>query len=147
MPITRCRIRYWETLLRGAGVPISTSGSRSGFSPTVARGTARFCGRFRRSPMRKFAFASARRASSIRKESGCVAEHDSLPWTRPGHFGAASSGVVIAEATIAAAWNVQGNAEVAAFADAVHREFDVALPVAPNTIAKSDTLTAVWLGP
>ena len=76
-----------------------------------------------------------------------MAEHDSLPWTRPGHFGAASSGVVIAEATIAAAWNVQGNAQVAAFADAVHREFDVALPVAPNTIAKSDTLTAVWLGP
>ena len=76
-----------------------------------------------------------------------MVEHDSLPWTRPGRFGAASSGIVIAEATIAAAWNLQGNAEHAAFADATRLQFDVALPIVPNTIATTDTLTALWLGP
>ena len=76
-----------------------------------------------------------------------MAEHDSLPWTRPGHFGAAFSGVVLAEATIAAAWNLHGNVTNATFADEVRHQFDVALPARPNTIAKTDTLTALWLGP
>ena len=76
-----------------------------------------------------------------------MAEHDGLPWTRPGHFGAASSGVVIAGATITAAWNLQGSAAHSAFADAARHQFDVALPIAPNTIAKTDTLITLWLGP
>jgi sarcosine oxidase subunit gamma len=77
-----------------------------------------------------------------------VAERDTTPaWTRPGHSGAASSGVVLAEATIATAWNLQGDAEHVAFADAVRRQFEVALPIAPNTIAKTDALRALWLGP
>jgi sarcosine oxidase subunit gamma len=76
-----------------------------------------------------------------------VAEHESLPWIRPGRFGAAPSGVVLAEATIAAVWNLQGNVERAAFAEAARRQFEVALPIAPNTIVKTDTLTALWAGP
>lgn len=68
-------------------------------------------------------------------------------WTRPGHYGAAESGVAFAEATIAAAWNVQGDPTRASFVDAVPRLFGVALPLAPNTITTSDALTAVWLGP
>src|SRR5262249_40606986 len=88
------------------------------------------------------------RASSIPKESGSVAERDTTPaWTRPGRFGAAASGVVLAEATIAAAWNVQGNAAHAGFLDAVQRQLGVALPITSNTMAKADMLTALWLGP
>ena len=76
-----------------------------------------------------------------------MAEHDYMPWTRPGRLGAAFSGVVLAEATIAAAWNVQGNAAHAPVLDAVQRQLGVTLPIAPNTIAKTDALTALWLGP
>jgi len=77
-----------------------------------------------------------------------VAERDDMPgWTRPGHYGATESGVILTEATIVAAWNVQGLPTHASFADAVPRLFGVALPLAPNTIATSDALSAVWLGP
>jgi sarcosine oxidase subunit gamma len=54
---------------------------------------------------------------------------------------------VLAEAAIAAAWNLQGDATNAAFADAARNQFEIALPVVPNTIAKTDALTALWLGP
>ena len=67
--------------------------------------------------------------------------------TRPGHHGAAESGVAIAEATIAAAWNVQGDPAHAPFIAAAQRVFGVALPIAPNTFATSAELTALWLGP
>jgi sarcosine oxidase, subunit gamma len=77
-----------------------------------------------------------------------VAERDDMPgWTRPGHYGAAESGVILSEATIVAAWNVQGQPTRASFVDAVARLFGVVLPLAPNTIARVDALSAVWLGP
>ena len=66
---------------------------------------------------------------------------------RPGHYGAAGAGVVLAEATIASAWNVQGDPARSAFVGAARRLFDVALPLAPNTTARIDTVTALWLGP
>ena len=65
----------------------------------------------------------------------------------PGHYGAAGTGVTFAEATIASAWNVQGRAERRPFLDEAQMRFGVSLPVDPNTIAKSDTVTALWLGP
>src|SRR4030095_12784305 len=87
-------------------------------------------------------------SSSIRTGSDCVSERDATPdWTQRGHYGAAESGVTFAEATIAAAWNVQGQPTRASFVDALRRLFGVALPLAPNTIATSDALTAVWLAP
>ena len=55
--------------------------------------------------------------------------------------------VTLAEATIAAAWNVQGDPAHAPFMDEAQHLFGVALPVTPNTIATSDALTAIWLGP
>jgi sarcosine oxidase, subunit gamma len=67
--------------------------------------------------------------------------------TTPGHYGAASTGVVLAEITFAIAWNVQGDFARAAFTAEVRRSFDIALPEAPNTSATSDALTALWLGP
>jgi sarcosine oxidase subunit gamma len=67
--------------------------------------------------------------------------------TRPGHYGAAGAGVVLAEATIASAWNVQGDPARSAFVEEARRLFDVVLPLAPNTTARIDTVTALWLGP
>src|SRR4030095_16896410 len=98
--------------------------------------------------MRERGSGSGRHASSIRTGSDCVPERDATPdWTHGGHYGAAESGVTFAEATIAAAWNLQAQPTRASFVDAVPRLFGVALPLAPNTIATSDALTAIWLGP
>ena len=68
-------------------------------------------------------------------------------WLQPGHHGAATSGVTLAEAKIAAAWNVQGDAERTSFTAEFARQFGVALPVAANTATRTDSLAALWLGP
>jgi sarcosine oxidase subunit gamma len=68
-------------------------------------------------------------------------------WTQSGHFGAAGSGIAFAEATIAAAWNVQGNRARGMFAEEARRLFELDLPAVPNAIAKTDALTALWLAP
>jgi len=75
-----------------------------------------------------------------------VAESDKLN-SMPGHYGAPETGVTFAEARIAAAWNVQCRASRTQFIDDGRCLFGVALPIAPNTIAKGDALTALWLGP
>ena len=67
--------------------------------------------------------------------------------TRPGRYGAAGFGVALAEATIASAWNVQGDPARPAFVDEARRLFDVALPLEPNTTARTDKVTALWQGP
>lgn len=72
---------------------------------------------------------------------------DAIGSTRPGRYGAAGNGVAFAEATISAAWNVQGDTTHAIFMEEAHRLFGVALPRAPNTTAQSDGLKALWLGP
>jgi sarcosine oxidase subunit gamma len=53
----------------------------------------------------------------------------------------------LSEMPIAAAWNVQGDASRVDFSDQVWRQFSIALPIAPNTTARNDALTAFWLGP
>ncbi len=58
-----------------------------------------------------------------------------------------SDPITLTELPIAAAWNVQGDASRADFTDQVARQFSIALPIVPNTTARSDVLTAVWLGP
>jgi sarcosine oxidase, subunit gamma len=65
----------------------------------------------------------------------------------PGHYGAAGSGVGLRVATIAAAWNVQGDARQSRLADAVRESFRIDLPLAPNTTVRSAALSALWLGP
>jgi sarcosine oxidase subunit gamma len=65
----------------------------------------------------------------------------------PGHYGPAPAGVTFAETTLATAWNAQGDAARALFADEARRLFGVALPTAPNATARTDALTALWLGP
>ena len=64
-----------------------------------------------------------------------------------GHHGASGTGLTIAELTTAASWNMQGDPTRADFVDEARRLFDVALPTKANTTARSDTLTALWLGP
>jgi len=58
-----------------------------------------------------------------------------------------SDSITLTEMPMAAAWNVQGDASHANFTDQVVRQFSIALPTVPNTIARSDALTAFWLGP
>ena len=65
----------------------------------------------------------------------------------PGHYGPVPSGVTFAETTFAAAWNVQGDAELFLFAQTARQVFGLALPGAPNTTSRTDALTALWLGP
>ena len=67
--------------------------------------------------------------------------------TLAGHYGAAATGVTLAETTFAGAWNVQGNAQRSEFAAAVRDTFDLSLPVVPNTTTRDGTLAALWLGP
>jgi RecB family exonuclease len=65
----------------------------------------------------------------------------------PGHYGPAPAGVAIAEATFAAAWNIQGDPARAPFAEEARRLFGLALPEVPNTTERHGALTALWLGP
>ena len=58
-----------------------------------------------------------------------------------------SDPITLTEVPIAAAWNVQGDASRADFTDQVARQLSIALPIVPNTTARSDTTTAFWLGP
>jgi len=66
----------------------------------------------------------------------------------PGRYGAPAAGALtLREATLARAWNVQGDASRPALSDAAQRLFGVALPTAPNTTARGAAWTALWLGP
>jgi sarcosine oxidase subunit gamma len=84
--------------------------------------------------------------------SACVAEIRPLDATlatlrEVGHHGASGTGLTIAQLTIAASWNLQGDPARPDFIEEARRLFNVALPIKANTTARSDTLTALWLGP
>jgi sarcosine oxidase, subunit gamma len=64
-----------------------------------------------------------------------------------GRYGADSTGLTLCEATLAAAWNVQGDPAHSAFVARVQQLFDVVLPQVPNTTARANALIALWLGP
>jgi sarcosine oxidase subunit gamma len=72
---------------------------------------------------------------------------DAIGSTGLGHYGVAGTGVALAEATIAAAWNVQGDPARSPFVEEARRIFGVALPLAPNTSARRVGVAAHWLGP
>ena len=72
---------------------------------------------------------------------------DAVSASIPGHYGPAPAGVALAEATFAAAWNIQGDASRAPLSDEARRLFGLALPGVPNTTARHGALTALWLGP
>jgi sarcosine oxidase, subunit gamma len=54
---------------------------------------------------------------------------------------------IVRDAAIAAAWNLQGDASRAPVGDAAKHTFGIALPMVPNTTARTDDLLALWLGP
>jgi sarcosine oxidase, subunit gamma len=64
-----------------------------------------------------------------------------------GHYGVSATGLSMAELTIATAWNVQCDPTRRDFVEKARGLFDVALPTLPNTTARTDILTAFWLGP
>jgi sarcosine oxidase subunit gamma len=65
----------------------------------------------------------------------------------PGHYGAAATGVTLADTTIGGAWNVQGDAGRPEFLAAARVTLGLALPMTPNTATRIEALTALWLGP
>lgn len=74
-------------------------------------------------------------------------DHPEFGAAAPRHYGPTPSGVTLAETTFAAAWNVQGDAELFVFAETARQLFGLALPTTPNTVSRTDALTALWLGP
>ena len=73
--------------------------------------------------------------------------YQSIGSTAPGHYGAAGSAVFLSEATIATAWNVQGDAASSPLRGEVQRIAGIALPDMANTASRSDRVVALWLGP
>ncbi len=65
----------------------------------------------------------------------------------PGRYGAGPARVTLCCVTLAGAWNLQGDARHAPFAEEARQLFGVALPQMPNTTARSEALTVLWLGP
>ena len=60
-------------------------------------------------------------------------DNDEVGGMVPGHYGAAGTGVVLAPAILAAAWNVQGDPARASFLAQVPELFGVALPLVPTS--------------
>lgn len=54
---------------------------------------------------------------------------------------------VVSELANAAAWNLQGDPTRQGFVDEVRGQLGIALPLKPNTSARSEALIALWLGP
>jgi len=80
--------------------------------------------------------------------SDCVSDLNTAASTEPGHYGAAGTGqLTVREAKIGAAWNIQGDPARSTFAEEARRRFALSLPLTPNTMTSSNTLTALWLGP
>ncbi|TMG95252.1 MAG: hypothetical protein E6H73_05840 [Betaproteobacteria bacterium] len=63
------------------------------------------------------------------------------------HHGVSATGLTIAEVTIEASWNLQGDPARPDFVEEARRLFHIALPTKANRSARSGTLTALWLGP
>ena len=65
-----------------------------------------------------------------------------LDSTVPGHYGIAATGVTLSVATMAAAWNVQGDPTRTAFVAGVAQFFGVPLPLVPNTTKRGSGVIA-----
>lgn len=65
----------------------------------------------------------------------------------PGRYGSAGRSLALREATIAVAWNLQGDPTRTSIVADVERLFGVRLPLEPNTTRRDDAWAAFWLGP
>jgi heterotetrameric sarcosine oxidase gamma subunit len=79
--------------------------------------------------------------SELELDAGTIGSNE------PGHYGAQASTVTLAEVTIAAAWNVQGDGARTPLLAQAQRCFGVDLPLVPNATARGEAWTALWLGP
>jgi sarcosine oxidase subunit gamma len=59
----------------------------------------------------------------------------------------APSTITLGDAPLALAWNVRGDGADPRFAEAANRLFGLALPLRPNTSARSDDAALLWMGP
>ena len=59
----------------------------------------------------------------------------------------APSTITLGEVPLALAWNVRGDGADPRFAEAANRLFGLALPLQPNTSARSDDAALLWMGP
>lgn len=73
--------------------------------------------------------------------------YEGIGFTAPGHYGEQGAGVILSEATIAAAWNVQGDPAKPALVTGVAQLFGVPLPLVANTTKRGNALIVFWLGP
>ena len=67
--------------------------------------------------------------------------------TGAAHDGNAEPTITLGEVALALAWNVRGDATEPRFAEAANRMFGLALPLRPNTSARSDGAALLWTGP
>lgn len=65
----------------------------------------------------------------------------------PGRYGPPGRTLVLCEAMIALAWNVQGDPSRTSIVADVERRFGISLPLEPNTTRRNETLAVFWLGP
>jgi sarcosine oxidase subunit gamma len=80
----------------------------------------------------------------MRPGSGYVAERDASDATPNVN---APSTITLGEVPLALAWNVRGDGAHPRFAEAASRLFGLALPLRPNTSARSDDAALLWMGP
>lgn len=73
--------------------------------------------------------------------------NDDIESMAPGHYGVEATGITLAEATMATAWNVQGDPARASFVTGVAQLFGVPLPLLPNMTKRGNEVIAFWLGP
>ena len=74
-------------------------------------------------------------------------DSDDIGSTTPGHYGTDATGVTLSEATIAAAWNVQGDPARSPFVTGVVQLFGIPLPLVANTTTRGNDSIVFWLGP
>ena len=68
--------------------------------------------------------------------------------TTPGRYGVAGPMMLsLREASIAAAWNLQGDAASPAFNAHVQATLGISLPTRPNTMSAANDVSVLWLGP
>ena len=76
-----------------------------------------------------------------------MSDTEGIGATTPGHYGTEATGITLSEATIATAWNVQGDPTRTSIAAGVAQRFGVPLPLVPNTTKRGNDVIALWLGP
>ena len=77
-----------------------------------------------------------------------MSDDSAIGATTAGLYGVAGPSLLsLREATIAAAWNLQGDAANPVFNEHVLQVSGISLPTGPNTISATNDVSVFWLGP